>query len=67
MRNAKVMYLEIPFEERVNYLVETYGKFSAEDMKRATMRIQKRLGGLNAKNVLRFFDEGKLKKLLKSC
>ncbi|MCY7408747.1 MAG: tRNA 2-selenouridine(34) synthase MnmH [Chitinophagales bacterium] len=58
MRNAKVMYVEIPFEERLKYIVEHYGKFDIEQLKAATIRVQKRLGGLETKNALQFFDEG---------
>jgi len=60
MRSAKVLYIEIAFEERLNYLVNVYGGFSVEDMKMATLRMQKRLGGLNVKNAIQFFDEGKI-------
>jgi len=49
MRSAKVMYLEIPFEKRLDYLIETYGHYNLEDLKAATLRIQKRLGGLETK------------------
>lgn len=61
MRNAKVIYLDIPFEERLNYLVNTYGSLPAEELKAATLRIQKRLGGLDTKNAIQFLAEGKLR------
>ena len=52
MRNSKVYFLDIPFEKRVEYLVSTYGTFNKEGLVNATMRIQKRLGGLETKNVI---------------
>ena len=57
MRNAVVIYLEIPFEERLNYLTEVYGKYPVAEMTRATQRIQKRLGGLNTKNAIDHFQK----------
>jgi len=57
MRNAKVIYLDIPFEERLNYLVNTYGSLPADQLKAATLRIQKRLGGLDTKNAIQFLAE----------
>jgi tRNA 2-selenouridine synthase len=61
MRNAKVIYLDIPFEERLAYLVDTYGSLPADELKAATFRIQKRLGGLNTKNAIQFLEERNLK------
>jgi len=61
MRKAPVVYLEIPFEERLNYIEETYGSLDVEELKVATLRIQKRLGGLDTRNALQFFGEGKIR------
>jgi tRNA 2-selenouridine synthase len=61
MRNAKVIYLDIPFEERLNYLVETYGGYSPVELKAATLRIQKKLGGLQTKNSIQFLEAGKMR------
>lgn len=57
MRNSKVIYFDIPFETRVENLVNTYGKYDVEDLKNSSLRLQKRLGGLNTKLVLQFLDE----------
>ena len=57
MRNAKVIYLEVPFEERLNYLVKTYGSLPLDALRSSTLRIQKRLGGLATKNTLQFLEE----------
>lgn len=61
MRQAPVRYLEIPFEQRLHYLAEEYGKFPPENLKAATLRIQKRLGGLETKKVLQLLDEANMK------
>jgi len=49
MRNSRVRFIEIPFEERLDYLTEAYGKFEKEKLVNAVIRIQKRLGGLETK------------------
>jgi len=49
MRNSRVRFIEIPFEERLDYLTEEYGKFEKEKLVNAVIRIQKRLGGLETK------------------
>jgi len=60
MRDAKVFYLDIPFEERLKNISKNYGNFSSEKLKAATLRIKKRLGGLDTKNAIQFFEEGKI-------
>jgi len=60
MRDAPLVFLEIPFEERLNYLVEQYGGYQIDKMIEAVERITKRLGGLEAKNTLAFLREGNI-------
>ena len=57
MRASEIYFLEIPFEKRLEYLVETYGKFDKEKLVNAIMRIQKRLGGLETKTAINFLLE----------
>jgi tRNA 2-selenouridine synthase len=52
MRKCPVYFLDIPFEERLDYITEEYGKFAKENLVTAIMRIQKRLGGLETKNAI---------------
>jgi tRNA 2-selenouridine synthase len=59
MRNSPLYFLDIPFDERVKYIVRHYGFFDKEELINCVLRIQKRLGGLNTKNVIRFFNEEK--------
>ena len=49
MRKSPVLFLDIPFEERLNYLTEEYGRFEKSNIVNAIIRIQKRLGGLETK------------------
>ncbi len=52
MRQSPVYFLDIPFAERLNYITATYGLLDKEQLIAAIQRIQKRLGGLNAKNAI---------------
>ena len=61
MRKQPVFFLDIPFEERLNYLTETYGKLNKGDLAAAITRIQKRLGGLETKTALGHLVEGDIK------
>lgn len=57
MRQSPIYFLDIPFEERLNHLVEGYGSLDKERMTDAILRIKERLGGLEAKNAIRFLNE----------
>jgi tRNA 2-selenouridine synthase len=57
MRSSNILFLDIPFEERLNYLTGAYGKAPKEKLVNAVIRIQKRLGGLEAKNAVNFLLE----------
>lgn len=58
MRNSPLYFLQIPFEERLKNVVEEYGVFPAEKLAGAVLKIQKRLGGVNAKNAVDFLNCG---------
>jgi tRNA 2-selenouridine synthase len=57
IRKCPIFFLDIPFEERLNYLTEAYGKFTKEQLVNAVIRIQKRLGGLETKNAINYLLE----------
>jgi tRNA 2-selenouridine synthase len=57
MRKSILLFLEIPFEERLKYITKEYGKFEKESMANAIMRIQKRLGGQETKNAINYLQE----------
>ncbi len=61
MRKAPVYFVDIPFEERLNYLTAEYGIHPKEQLVNAIMRIQKRLGGLETKNAINFLLENNFK------
>ena len=57
MRKSPVLFLDIPFEERLSFLTEEYGKFDKEKMANAITRIQKRLGGHETKMAINYLLE----------
>jgi tRNA 2-selenouridine synthase len=61
MRKAPVFFMDIPFEERLDYITEEYGKQKKDHLKEAILRIQKRLGGLETKNALNFLEQDNYK------
>jgi len=61
MRNSPLVFLEIPFEERLDHIVEEYGPCDKEKLIDATRRISQRLGGLDAKNTIELLEKGETK------
>jgi tRNA 2-selenouridine synthase len=61
MRESPVIFLEIPFEERLNHIVEEYGGCEKEKLIDSTKRISQRLGGLDTKNTIEFLGKGDIK------
>lgn len=57
MRHSPVIFIDIPFEERLEYLAKTYGQFEKEKLVNAIIRIQKRLGGLETKTAVNYLLE----------
>lgn len=57
MRQSPVWFMDIGFEERLNYLTEEYRIHPKEQLINAVIRIQKRLGGLETKNAVNFLLE----------
>lgn len=57
MRTKPVLFLDIPFEERLKHIVIEYGKLDKERMINAIIRIKKRLGGLDTKNAINYLVE----------
>lgn len=60
MRNSVCHFIIIPFEERLKFIIKGYGGFEVQQLIDATMRIQKRLGGLDTKNALQFLNENNI-------
>ena len=61
MRNKKIYFVNIPFEERLNFIVRNYGAFEKEKLVNAIIRIKKRLGGLETKTAINYLIEDNVK------
>jgi tRNA 2-selenouridine synthase len=61
MRKSPLYFLEIPFEERLHHIVSTYGVFNKTELMNSIIKIQKRVGGLEAKNAINFLMENNIK------
>jgi tRNA 2-selenouridine synthase len=61
MRQSPLVFLDIPFEERLDHIIAEYGNCETEILRAAIERITKRLGGLETKNALAFLEEHKIK------
>jgi tRNA 2-selenouridine synthase len=57
IRKSEIYFLDVPFEERLNHLVEEYGTLDKEKMVDAIIRIKERLGGLEAKRAIEFLEQ----------
>ncbi|MDQ6890553.1 MAG: hypothetical protein M3Z56_09805, partial [Bacteroidota bacterium] len=61
MRQSRVYFLEIPFEERLSYILSHYGRFDKKELINSILRIQKRLGGLETKHAINYLLENNLR------
>lgn len=57
MKSAPYFFMDIPFEERLLHILETYGKYSSEVLIPAVERIRKKLGGLEATQAIQSLQE----------
>ena len=57
MRRSTISFLDIPFEERLDHLVEEYGCLDKERVIDAIERIRERLGSLEAKRAIDHLNE----------
>jgi tRNA 2-selenouridine synthase len=62
MRAAKLLFLDIPFDKRLEHIVSEYGQLNQQQLLDAIDRIKEKLGGQNATLAKNFLTEGKTKK-----
>ena len=60
MRNSPVIFLDIPFDERLKHIIQEYGDCDPEKLAGSVDRISKRLGSLEARNTKEFIETGKI-------
>jgi tRNA 2-selenouridine synthase len=61
LRVQPLYFLNIPFEERLDYIVKDYGKHEREKLVNTIMRIKKRLGGLETKTAINHLLEDNIR------
>lgn len=61
MKDSIVYFFDIPFEERLDYLIPIYGEFPKDKLANAIERIKKRLGGMETKNALIYLENDDFK------
>ena len=61
MRSSPILFITVPFELRLNHIIEGYGKFEKEKLINAIIRIKKKLGGLETKQTINFLLEDDVK------
>lgn len=57
IRRKPVYFIEIPFEERLLYIIKEYGIIEQEELINGILRIHKRLGPLETKNSIAFLKQ----------
>jgi tRNA 2-selenouridine synthase len=58
MRQSPLYFIDIPFEERLEHVVQEYGQLDRQRLIDAIGRIHEKLGSLNAKNAIQLLEEG---------
>jgi tRNA 2-selenouridine synthase len=57
IRQQSFLFLDIPFQKRLQHIIAQYGKYEKEKLINAIVRIKKKLGGLETKNSINFIVE----------
>jgi len=58
MRQSSLYFLDIPFEKRLEHVIQEYGQLDKQRIIDAIGRIREKLGGLNAKNAIQLLEDG---------
>ncbi|GAO42386.1 tRNA 2-selenouridine(34) synthase MnmH [Flavihumibacter petaseus] len=61
LRKAACVFIDIPFEERLDHILKTYGSFPVDQLIVAILRIQKRLGPLETKTAINHLVEKEIR------
>lgn len=67
MRSAIVCFVDIPSEQRVDYLADGYGKYPKEELIASIERIWKRVGPQHAKAATEAIQKGDIRKACEIC
>jgi len=67
MRKSAVVYIDVPFEKRIDILVEDYGKFDKEQLKDSVLRISKKMGPEQTSKAISALEQGDLRTVCEFC
>lgn len=62
MKRKELVFIDIPFEKRLSYIVQDYGKLDRSLLLAAISRLQKKLGGLETKIAIGYLLDGDIEK-----
>lgn len=65
MKNSTLYHLEVPFEERLKYLIKEYRVMDPSDFQKAIRKLEPRMGTSNSHKALHFYDSGQIEKCYK--
>ena len=60
MREQEILFFDIPFDERLQFLCSTYGIFPKEELLQGIFRIQKKLGGPEYREACEHLEMGNI-------
>jgi len=58
MKEASIIFLDIPRKSRAGYLVKHYAEYKGDELKQCVLKIQKKLGGDRTREALESIDKG---------
>ncbi|GAA4301545.1 tRNA 2-selenouridine(34) synthase MnmH [Compostibacter hankyongensis] len=61
LHHAPLYFLDIPFPQRLDNLLQSYGNAGSAELEQAILRIRKRLGGLETQKATQALQQGDLK------
>jgi tRNA 2-selenouridine synthase len=67
MRAAKVIFIQLSFEERLKHISNGYGQFPTEQLKASVLKISKRLGPEQTKNAIAALEENDIRTAFEYC
>ena len=65
MQNSVLYHLEVPFEERLNYLIKDYGDVEPSEFKNAIKKLESRMGTSNNHKALHYYETGQIRECFK--
>jgi tRNA 2-selenouridine synthase len=60
MKSSELVFMDIPFEKRLEYIAREYGRLDRSSLVAAVSRLQKKLGGLETKDAIGYILDGDL-------